>query len=326
MKSSTLMILAAVGALAATAPAGPFAPPAGQPGSTAVTNTDPAIAAWATGYAGYQPGPNVDPIWRTPAQALGAAEGSPFTIVSLGDGGTITLTFARPILNRTGWDFAVFENSFNEAFLELAYVEVSSDGLTFARFPSASLTPGPVTFEGGSVDATNVDRLAGKYAAGYGTPFDLAALAGTAGLDLNRVTHVRLVDVVGDGFSLDGEGRAIYDPYPTVGSGGFDLDGLAVLHERRTLAGDANEDGVVDLADLATLASHWNGPGAWDDGDFSGDGAVSLEDLAALAANWNAGGGDLPVSLAAAGLPAVPEPASLALAAVALAALPRRRR
>ena len=65
--------------------------------------------------------------------------------VSLGDGGTVVLTFPQPIGDVPGPDFAVFENGFkafdNSFFLELAHVEVSSDGVNFYRFPSSSLTP-----------------------------------------------------------------------------------------------------------------------------------------------------------------------------------------
>ena len=73
-------------------------------------------------------------------------------------------------------------------------------------------------------------NLAGKTLRGFGTPFDLRELAGTPGLDTRRVTHVRIVDVVGDGSSRDSYGNPIYDPFPTWGSGGFDLDGVGVRH------------------------------------------------------------------------------------------------
>ena len=41
-------------------------------------------------------------------------------VVSLGEGGTITLRFEPPISDGDGDDFAVFENSVVEGFLELA--------------------------------------------------------------------------------------------------------------------------------------------------------------------------------------------------------------
>jgi len=206
--------------------AGPYAPPAGQTGSTAVANSDPSIVGWASAFSNYQVGPSppVDPQWQDPTQALYPAEGNSFNIVSLGDHGQITLSFPSPIADGPGFDFAVYENSFNDTFLELAYVEASPDGVNFVRFPSASLTPGPVGFIGASVDATNIDGLAGKYRQGFGTPFDLSTIG------LTYAKAIRIVDVVGDGSCLDSSGRVIYDPYPTAGSVGFDLDGAAALH------------------------------------------------------------------------------------------------
>src|SRR5690606_20268046 len=74
-----------------------------------------------------------------------------------------------------------------------------------------------------------------KYISGYGTPFDLQELQGHAGLDINNITHVRLVDVIGSvsgNSSLDALGRVINDPYPTnFPTGGFDLDAVAVLQQ-----------------------------------------------------------------------------------------------
>lgn len=209
--------------------AGPYAPAAGQGGSTAIDKDDPNIIGWATGYQDYVIGTNLDAAWQTPAKALGPATGGSSDIVGLGRGGAITLTFDSPIADTAGFDFAVFENSFSDTFLELAYVEVSSNGTDFFRFANDSLTPGAVGAFG-SIDPTDVSGLAGKYRAGFGTPFDLAELAGVSGLlDVAHVGYVRIVDVLGDGTSLDTSGDPIYDPYPTTGSAGFDLEAVAVL-------------------------------------------------------------------------------------------------
>jgi hypothetical protein len=223
--------------------AGPYAPAAGVSGSTAIANTSPDIAGWATGFQDYAFGPNVDLQWRDASRALGPAEGDFFNIVGLGDGGSITLLFDQPIADGAGADFAVFENAFNDTFLELAFVEVSDDdGQTFHRFASDSLTASPVPFTGGAIDPTNIDGLAGKYRAGFGTPFDLA------GVGLSRATQVRLVDVVGDGTALDASGGVIYDPHPTVGSAGFDLDGVGVIHQAPEPASAAAAIGAVGAA------------------------------------------------------------------------------
>lgn len=213
----------------AFAVAGPFAPAAGQTGSTAVAATSPAITAWATGFADYLPGTNVSDTFKSAANALGVASGNPVEVVSLGDAGRITLTFSGTIFNGAGADFAVFENSFSDTFLELAFVEVSSNGTDFFRFPAFSLTANPIGAFG-TLDPTNLDGLAGKYRGGFGTPFDLDLLKSVPGLNVNAVTHVRIVDIPGDGSVRDALNNPIYDPTPTTGSGGFDLDGVGVLH------------------------------------------------------------------------------------------------
>lgn len=200
-----------------------------------ISKDSPLITNWATGYRDYTPGANVDLQWKTPDKALGKAIGDSFDVVTLGDAGRITLTFGGAIVNGAGADFAVFENSFSSTFLELARVDVSSDGTNFYRFPAYSFTPGPVSGFG-NVNPNNIFGFAGKYPQGFGTLFDLNDLADKAGLDVNNVRYVRIVDVVGDGHSFDdspvdfGGPQPIYDPYPQVGSAGFDLDAIGVLH------------------------------------------------------------------------------------------------
>lgn len=232
----TIFLTSLIGlAFAGSAHAGPFAPAAGQTGSSAIGKDSPAFVQWATGYRDYLPGPNVDVTWQTPQKGLGVAQGGSTDIVVLGDGGSITLTFDGYIKNGEGADFAVFENGFMDTFLELAFVEVSTNGTDFFRFPNFSFTASPVGGFG-LIDPTNIDGLAGKYRAGFGTPFDLEVLSGIAGLDVNKVQYVRLIDVVGDGSTFDsfpaefGGPHPIYDPYPSTGSSGFDLDAVGVIH------------------------------------------------------------------------------------------------
>ncbi len=258
---------------------GPYAPAAGQPGSTAIHMDDPAFVGWATGWEDLVRGPQDINDPDGPAASFGAAEnvlgkaaGNSFDVVSLGDGGRITLTFDGPIANGPGPDFAVFENGFNDTFLELAFVEVSSDGSHFFRFDAVSLTPPSPQVGGfGALNPTNLFNFAGKYRQGYGTPFDLQELADVSPLlDVNHVTHVRIIDVVGRvtaapdnpswSPSLDSLGNIVNDPYPTpFDSSGFDLDAIGVLNYR--------QDGhIVDFEDVgASLPAlpnegYWNGP------------------------------------------------------------------
>lgn len=215
--------------------AGPFAPAAGQAGSDAVSKDSTAITNWATGYQDYTVGTDVISTWKTPEKALGKAVGDSYDIVSLGNGGSITLTFGGSIFNGDGADFAIFENSFNDTFLELGRVEVSSNGTDFFRFSAISLTPSAVGAFG-AVDPTNISGFAGKYKQGFGTSFDLGLLSGTVGLDINNVQYVRIVDVLGNGTEYDdypvalGGPHKIYDPYKTVQSAGFDLDAVGIMH------------------------------------------------------------------------------------------------
>ncbi|HAL92639.1 MAG TPA: hypothetical protein DCM68_06410 [Verrucomicrobia bacterium] len=208
--------------------------------SGGIAATNPAILCWASGVAAYAPGPNADAPYLDPAQALGPASNDVFAVASLGDGGQLTLAFPAPIADGPGPDFAVFENANDDRFLELAFVEVSSDGAQFFRFPSHSLEPDPIDgyCETNQTDPTAYGGLAGKHPVGTGTPFDLRALAGTPGLDVRRVTHVRIRDIPGDGTVTDTCGNPIYDPFPTWGSGGFDLDAIGVLNANLDIAAD----------------------------------------------------------------------------------------
>ncbi len=212
-----------------------FAGAVGTPDCPAISRDDPRIVAWASAVVSYEPGENLSPQWKDTSKALGPAEGKTTEVVSLGEGGRITVAFEEPLSDGTGPDLVVFENSFSDTFLELAFVEVSSDGKHFVRFDTTYLGTAPIG-EYGTLDPTLIDGFAGKYRAGWGTPFDLATLAGKAAitddtLDLTAVTHVRLVDVKGDGSMSDSNGYPVFDPYPTHESAGFDLDAIGVLHQ-----------------------------------------------------------------------------------------------
>ena len=167
-------------------------------------------------------------------------------VLSLGDAGEAIVTFDYPISNGEGPDFAVFENGFNNSFLELAFVEVSSDGIHFVRFPANSLSDTSVQLDNNAaMDATKINNLAGKYKANYGTPFDLEELKDSVGLNLKAITHVKIIDVVGSinpmFGSRDAKNNLINDPYPTpYPSAGFDLDAVGVIHSEALGLEEAN--------------------------------------------------------------------------------------
>ena len=219
---------------------GPYAPAVGNVETTAIHKDSSVFEAWATtcdlqrGWQDIADTSLGQPTIGTNVSATGASMVN--GLVSMGDGGIATLTFNGFIYDDTGADFAVFENSFDGMFLELAFVEVSSDGVNFFRFDAVSLTPNSVQLDNNAqMDATYIHNLAGKYRAGYGTPFDLAELDGIADLDISKITHVRTIDVVGSINPLfgtyDSQNNIINDPYPTpFTQGGFDIDAVGVIH------------------------------------------------------------------------------------------------
>jgi len=311
---------------------------------------NPLFRGWADGVAEYGPADDVwSGAWNQPQKAFGPATGDPLDIVSLGElsreeidagklPGRITLVFGDPndpndrraIRNGKGLDFAVFENGIvahmttvngsveGQVLAELAYVEVSSNGRDFARFPSVALTPGRVGAYGTS-EMSNLHNLAGKHpnAGGIctGTPFDLDDLAGhpdvlSGKIDLSAIRYVRLVDIPGDGSFFDDAPSCvdpntwpawanyagvhpIFDQWPTWGSGGFDLEAIGALNEQQYEA-DVNLDGIVDAQDLNLMTSAWNshlGDSRWIarcDLAQPRDLLIDGRDLDILASQWGA--------------------------------------
>jgi hypothetical protein len=349
------IILLALG-IAGIAQAGPYAAPgingyidpatwrhADSLAPNAVPN--PIFRGWAVQVVEYAPADQIwSGLWNDPNKALGPATGHNFDIVSLGDlsdeeftpaspPGYVTLGFGAraagtTIRNGKGYDFAVFENAFisqsttalgsfaGQMLAELAYIEVSSNGRDFVRFPCVSLTPGPVG-RYGTIEISDIHNLAGKHPNAHGTctgtPFDLEDLVHdpnvVAGrVDLNDIAYVRIVDVPGSGAFLDDApayldpgvwparagypaAHPIYDMWPTQGSGGFDLEAVGVLHEQQYDA-DINLDGTVDYLDLAMFSRAWGsdfGAASWNDRCDLGkekDLFVDGRDFAVFAAQW----------------------------------------
>ena len=253
--------------LVSVATAGPF-------DSHTTTGVVPgSISAWATTVEDYSPTPEVVHIdsfgggpHDEPVRGLGPADGA---TVSLGDldataisggaaPGSIVVGFQVTIVDGPGADFAVFENAgtffdsydVDFIFAELAFVEVSSNGSDFARFPATSLNieadpnapdpnhdrlHAPFGRDFAGVNTTNINNLAGVNATLTGTPFDLSDLVGdplvTLGtVDLNGIRFVRFVDIPGEGSFDDSFGNPILDAWHSVESGGFDLDAVGAIN------------------------------------------------------------------------------------------------
>lgn len=143
-------------------------------------------------------------------------------VVSLGNGGRITLAFGdRVIDDGPGPDFVVFENAFyaggdpESPFAEIAGVEVSEDGATWFAFPCTATEPPWGACAGwhpsyANPDENDLDPLDPAQAGG--DAFDLADV-GLAHARFVRITD--RVDLVGDTPS-------------------FDLDAVALTHSTCT--------------------------------------------------------------------------------------------
>ena len=163
-------------------------------------------------------------------------------VVSLGDGGSITLSFEdNVIVDQPGPDFTVFENAFQVPnvgiFIEAGIVSVSNDGVTFLTFPHnpttfagfAGVTPVFSNPENG-IDPRNP-------AVSGGDSFDLAAVG------LSQARFVRITD---PGASVPDPGNSF--PTPGVGKSGFDLDAVVAVHSTDTCAQCCDADGNGTLA------------------------------------------------------------------------------
>ncbi len=200
-------------------------------------------------------------IFKT-SNVLGPPTGAGFHggstgVLSLGAGGSVTLGFDVEITDGPGADFLVFENPFFtgknfDVFAELFFVEVSTNGKDFARFPSVYAGPsknpglfgtlpmgccrnlgGMTPVAANPAKRPGIDPLDPCRAGG--DPFDLAdlkdhPLVKGGKVDLHRILYVRLVDIV-SGAARDSRGRTIYDPGESA-----DIDAVAVIHARANLS------------------------------------------------------------------------------------------
>lgn len=203
--------------------------------AAAAQATDPLDCAVQS--AGFLPGPSGETSANEalgPPLGAGLFEGS-FDTTTLGVGGVLTLELGNRCVDGIGADLLVCENPFlvgggPTSFVEACFVEVSSDGTHFARFPARYAgPPGPfLPFTGNppgwyagfaGVHPVRANPAAGvdpqDLVNGGGDAFDLADLAGhpavlSGDVDLTDIAFVRLLDIESGG-ATDDAGATIWD-------------------------------------------------------------------------------------------------------------------
>lgn len=232
-----------------------------------------AQAQFATTVVDYSPGTLGAGESSTTANILGGPVGGGVStgstdILSLGEGGSVTVGFGVTITDGPGVDFTVYENAivFGDVFAEVFFVEVSTNGTDFARFPTSYVGPQnpgdftlmPIgTYDGfgghqpvltNIFDAMPVDPL--DPARSGGESFDLSALANdplvTGGqVDLTEIHFVRLIDAPSGGLSTDTSGTPVWDSREAVGAANSaDIDAIAVIQHTGTVNANQPE---IDL-------------------------------------------------------------------------------
>lgn len=281
---------------------------------------------FATEVIEFTGGGNIDPVLGGP-RGEGDFAGSTH-VLSLGSGGSITLGFDQIIGDGPGADFIVFENPFylysnpDTVYAELVFVEVSSDGQTFVRFPCISNTDGGVGGYSG-IYPENITNLAGVWpvyanvdennidsrdpAVAGGDAFDLHDLINKrevidGDINLQNINYIRLVDIIGDGTSYDSYGNPIYDP-TTSGNNGADIDAVAIVNigtnnaapQNPTLTGPSDSE----INDLTTFFIQTTDPNEdqvfyyinWADGtDTEWIGPYDSGELVSLMHTWTTEG------------------------------------
>ncbi|MFT7464916.1 MAG: hypothetical protein ACI9EF_003276 [Pseudohongiellaceae bacterium] len=222
-----------------------------------------------------------------PPVGLGNSDGS-VDVYSIGTGGEVVLFLDTPATNGAGTDIIVYENPFLtnltgwDAYIELAAVAVSTNGVDWANFPNDF--DGPVgPYLQGSIqlgaDSTWFDGFAGvmpfaanpptvnplDVVAGGGDAFDLSDLIDdptviNGDVDLDFIQYVKLTDMLA-GIDTDTKGQPVWDcGFPSFSCA--DIDSVCAVNNTLNLSPSRPvvEFDLDDATGLLTLViSDFNG-------------------------------------------------------------------
>ena len=249
--------------------------------SMAAAALGPLFSNYATAVFSASPGFGAtgDPTVTLGAPAGGGLYAGSTDTYSLGVGGELVLELGLPAYDGPGTDLLVCENPFyvngtTLAYAEAVFVEVSTDGTTFARFPTRFVgPPGPYSpfqglvpawfsgFAGAMpvlvVPATGGDPL--DIVSAGGDAFDFADLASepavlSGAVDLDDVRYVKLVDAVA-GQAHDSQGTLVWDVgFPTLDSA--DIDALVAVHNQGSYSSGRPAVEASLVAGLLTISVH----------------------------------------------------------------------
>lgn len=275
---------------------------------------------------GYEAGVSYDQLVVHQVEAVGGdEEPQPELVVTLD--GQLELVFSDDLFFEGPFEWVLIDNQGSQAILgelglgDLGLGDILVGGLNYDELFDASLGGDGdfylgdlqgaalfLTFTGG--DGNDLAIYTNQLFGDFDVDFELDA----EDIDLLAETIRGLID------------DAVFDLNHDLMVDEADLEVL-IEQVLATAFGDATLDGVVNLEDLALLATHFGESGkGWGDGDFNADGLVNLEDLALLATDFGFDRNAVAMEALSALGATIPEPGMFGLLGVGGMLLVRRRR
>jgi hypothetical protein len=225
-----------------------------------------------------------------------------------GNGTTITATTLAAITN-TG--AVVFQTPVTGGF-NLLYGQDTANGPVVKNVGRGAGTPGNITTD--PLRNSAWDNSALLISGTFGGTRPAFISAGTNSSDANVFANANTVTPLASGDVTAAGTVTTIVRGDSVTTFGLNTNPAAGLRP-----GDINRDGTTNIGDFAILQNNFNGSGkGWDTGDVNDDGNANIGDFSVIQNNFN--------QSAPAPVTAIPEPASLAIAGLAVCGLLAVRR